>query len=349
MMSIGIIYVNEKMPKPLIQPIYQTSNFEIEDDRAWSYSRSANPTRTALEFEIANLENAKHGMVFATGLAAVDAVIRLFKAGDEILSCQDLYGGSYRLFVKVHADKTFTFLGAEDVINLNDKIKAIFIESPTNPTLQQTDIRLMATKAHEHGWLLIVDNTLASPYYQNPLDLGADIVVHSVSKYINGHGDVVMGAVCVNDDKLYERLGFIQRICGAIPGPQDCWLVSRGLKTLGLRMERITQSAKDVCRSLSNNPNVAQLNYPGFSGVISFSLKEDTEQEALRICKSTKLFKFAVSLGGTQSLITHCATTNNAIMEADYRRKIGIPDSLIRLSIGLEDPKDLIEDLNNVL
>lgn len=332
--------------KPIIEPIYQTSNFEIKDDRTWSYSRSANPTRTHLEQEIARLENAKHCLTFGSGLAAIDAVMRLFKANDEILCCEDLYGGSYRLFEKVHTDKRFVY---------NDKFptyltsKAIFLESPSNPTLTEHNIRRITEYARENGLLLIVDNSLASPYYQNPLDLGADIVVHSVSKYINGHGDVVMGAVCLNNDELHDKLSFIQRMAGAIPGPQDCWLVSRGLKTLGVRMEKITENAQKVAAWLSTHPKINKVNYPGFSGVISISLKEDTEAEALRICNSTKVFQFAVSLGGLTSLITHCASTNNAIMTPDYRRKIGVTDSLIRLSIGLEDPQELIQDLEDVL
>ncbi len=334
--------------KPLIPPIYQTSNFEIKDDRTWSYSRSANPTRTALEAEIAKLENAKHGMVFASGLAAIDTVMRLFNARDEVQCYQDLYGGSYRLFNTVHSDKTFIYT---DLINgqVSDKMKAFFIESPTNPTLVEIDIKMMSDLAKKYRALLIVDNTLASPYYQNPLDLGADIVVHSVSKYINGHGDVVMGAVCVNDDDLYERLSFLQRMAGAIPGPQDCWLVSRGLKTLAIRMDRITENASKVAQYLKTNPKVNNVNYPGFSGVISFDLKEDTEEAALKICNATRLFTFAVSLGGTSSLITHCASTNNAIMDIDYRRSIGVTESLIRLSIGLEDPELLIKDLDQAI
>ena len=334
--------------KPLIEPIYQTSNFEIKDDRTWSYSRSANPTRTALETEIAKLENAKHGMVFASGLAAIDAVMRLFKAGDEILCYQDLYGGSYRLFNTVHSDKSFIYEDDIDELTIGNA-KAIFIETPTNPTLQTLDIGRIAKIAKHNSILLIVDNTLASPYYQNPLDLGADIVVHSVSKYINGHGDVVMGAICLNDNEIYDKLSYIQRICGAIPGPQDCWLVSRGLKTLGVRMDKITENAQKVAQYLTLHPKVAKVNYPGFSGVISISLIEDTEQEAIRVCKSTKVFTFAVSLGSTKSLITHCASTNNAIMKPEYRRKIGVTDSLIRLSIGLENPEDLIRDLYEAL
>ena len=335
--------------KPIIPPIYQTSNFEIKDDRTWSYSRSANPTRTALESEIAKLENAKHGMVFASGLAAIDAVMRLFKAGDDIPCYQDLYGGSFRLFNTVHSDKNIRYGENLDELLMGKNTKAIFIESPTNPTLQTIDIRKTAELAHKYNALLIVDNTLASPYYQNPLDLGADIVVHSVSKYINGHGDVVMGAVCLNDDEIYDRLSYIQRMCGAIPGPQDCWLVSRGLKTLGLRMDRITENAQKVANWLTSHPKVNQVNYPGFSGVISISLKEDTKEEALRVCNETKTFKFAVSLGGLTSLITHCASTNNAIMDKEYRHKIGVTDSLIRLSIGLENPDDLINDLKEAL
>lgn len=334
--------------KPLISPIYQTSNYLLEGDnpnQGYTYSRSANPSRDELQESIAKLEHAKHCLVFASGLAAVDAVMRLFKAGDEILCYQDLYGGSYRLFEKVHTDKKFTYTAGEYEITSNTK--AIYFETPTNPTLQEIDINKIAQEAQ--GILVIVDNTLATPYYQNPLDLGADIVIHSVSKYINGHGDVVMGAVCVNDDKLFERLAFIQRMAGAIPGPQDCWLVSRGLKTLGIRMDRITKTAQEVVKFLTLHPRVAKVNYPGFSGVISISLIEDTEQEALRICNATKVFQFAVSLGGCSSLITHCASTNNAIMDRETRHKIGVTDSLLRLSIGLEEPEELIEDLNKAL
>jgi len=345
--------------KPLINPIFQTSNFEIKDDRVWSYSRSANPTRTQLESELARLENAKHGMAFATGLAAVDAVMRLFEAGDEILCYQDLYGGSYRLFEKVHTDKVFKYFGGKYPLSkeeepsqysfITEKCKAVYIETPTNPTLQTVDIRRMAEIAKKRGILLIVDNTIATPYYQNPLDLGADIVIHSVSKYINGHGDVVMGAVCLNNDEIYDKLSFIQRMAGAIPGPQDCWLVSRGLKTLQVRMDRITETSRQMAEFLSKHPKVASVSYPGFSGVISISLKENTEKEALRVCNATKTFTFAVSLGGCSSLITHCATTNNVIMDRETRLKIGVTDSLLRLSIGLEGPQELINDLNQAL
>ena len=346
------------MTKPLIEPIYQTSNFLLEGfepNHGYTYSRSANPTRDALQKELAQLENAKYGLCFGSGLAAVDAVMRLFKAGDEIVCFPDLYGGSYRLFNTIHKDKVFTY---DKMLAITPKTKAIFMESPTNPTLQTIDIRETANFVHKKGIyefahknevLLIVDNTLASPYYQNPLDMGADIVIHSVSKYINGHGDVVMGAVCLNNSEIYDKLYFIQRMCGAVPGPQDCWLVSRGLKTLGVRMEKITQNATKVAEWLLKNPKVKKVNYPGFSGVISFSLKEDTERESLRICNATKAFKFAVSLGGFSSLITHCASTNNAIMEPDYRRKIGVTDSMIRLSIGLEDPQVLISDLDQAI
>ena len=335
--------------KPLIEPIYQTSNFLLEGfepNHGYTYSRSANPTRDMLQKELAELEHAKYGLCFGSGLAAVDAVMRLFKAGDEILCYPDIYGGSYRLFNSVHNDKLFSY---SDEYPVSAQTKAIFVESPTNPTLQTVDIKKLSEYAKEVGVLLIVDNTLASPYYQNPLDLGADIVIHSVSKYINGHGDVVMGAVLLNNSQIYDRLYFIQRMCGAIPGPQDCWLVSRGLKTLKLRMDRITENARKVADWLSKNPKINKVNYPGFSGVISFSLKEDTEREALRICNATRIFQFAVSLGGLTSLITHCATTNNAVMESDYRRKIGVTDSLIRLSIGLEDSQELIDDLSQAL
>ena len=335
--------------KPPIEPIYQTSNYVLEGDNpnhGYTYSRVAHPNRDSLQKEIANLEHAKYGLCFSTGLAAVDSVMRLFEARDEILCCKDLYGGSYRLFQKVHTDKSFIF---SNNFPTSISSKAICVETPTNPTLQQFDIKKLAQYAHENNLLLIVDNTFATPYYQNPLDLGADIVVHSVSKYLNGHGDVVMGAVCLNDDKLYEKLFFLQRMCGAVPGPMDCWLVSRGLKTLKIRMDRITQNAQKVVEFLKTCPKITKVNYPGFSGVISISLKKDTEQEALRVCNATKKFIFAVSLGGLSSLITHCASTNNAVMTPEYRRNIGITDSLLRLSIGLEDPQELIEDLEQAL
>ena len=335
---------------PIIEPIYQTSNYLIDESnpgRHYTYSRANQPNRDTLQAEIAKLENAKYCLCFSTGLAAIDAVMRLFEAGDEILCFEDLYGGSYRLFTKVHTDKTFTF-GKEFIFSFS-QTKALFIETPTNPTLQVLNIQEVAEMTKKNNLLLIVDNTFATPYYQKPLDLGADIVIHSVSKYINGHGDVVMGAMCLNDDNLYERLFFLQRMCGAVPGPLDCWLVSRGLKTLDIRMDRITESAQKIFEFLKTHPKVTKVNYPGFSGVISISLKEDTEKEALRICNSTKVFKFAVSVGSTTSLITHCASTNNAIMTPEYRKSIGVTDSLLRLSIGLEDPQELIEDLKQAL
>ena len=335
--------------KEIVPPIYQTSNFRLDGDnpnKGYTYSRSANPSRDILQQELAKLENSKYALTFATGLAAVDAVLRLFKSGDEIISCQDLYGGSYRLFERVHIDKKFTY---SDEFPTTENSKAIYIESPSNPTLKEHDIKKLAEYAHANGLLLIVDNTFATPYYQNPLDLGADIVIHSISKYINGHSDVVMGAICLNNKELYDRLFFLQRMAGAVPGPFDCWLVSRGLKTLGIRMDRITQSATEVAEFLRNHPKVTKVYYPGFSGVISISLSEDTEKEALRVCNATKVFTFAVSLGGLISLITHAASTNNAVMTTEYRRNIGVTDSLLRLSIGLEDPKDLISDLNQAL
>lgn len=336
--------------KPLIEPIYQTSNYLLEGEepnKGYTYSRSAQPNRDKLQEELAKLENAQYGLCFSTGLAAIDAVMRLFNPGDEILCFEDLYGGSYRLFEKVHTDKTFIYIKGTPFLRQNTK--AVFFETPTNPTLQTINIKEVSKVAHDNSLLVIVDNTFATPYYQNPLDAGADVVIHSVSKYLNGHGDVVMGAVCLNNKEIYDKLSFIQRMCGAVPCPFDCWLVSRGLKTLGIRMDRITENAQKVAEFLKTHPKVAQVNYPGFSGVISISLKEDTEKEALRICNATKIFKFAVSIGGTQSLITHCASTNNAVMTPEHRRKIGVSDSLIRLSIGLENPEDLIKDLDQAL
>ena len=358
----------------IMTPIYQTSTYVQAapgDHKGYEYSRTHNPTRTALQNALAALENGTHGLCFATGMASIDAICKLFQPGDEIVSTNDLYGGTYRLFTKIYEGfgLKFTFVDMSDPANvaaaITPKTRLIWVETPTNPLLKVIDIAAMAALAKKHGCLLGVDNTFASPYLQNPLDTGADIIMHSVTKYLGGHSDVVMGALVVKDAALADRLAFIQNSSGATPGPQDCFLVLRGLKTLHLRMQRHCENGAVVAEWLVKHPKVERVYWPGlpthpnhavaktqmrgFGGMISFTLKGDRMEEAMTVLSSTKLFALAESLGGVESLLGHPASMTHASIPREERLKNGLADTLIRLSVGLEDAEDLIADLEQAL
>lgn len=355
-------------------PIYQTSTFVQEAPgvhKGFDYSRSNNPTRKALEDLVAVLENGAAGFAFASGLAAIDAVIKLLSQGDEVLAVDDIYGGTYRIFTHIYSKFgiNVTYTDTSDVANIIEnvtpKTKFIWLETPTNPTLKISDIQEIARIAHENNALLVVDNTFASPALQQPLDLGADIIIHSATKYLAGHSDVIAGLVVVKDKTLAERIKFIQNSSGGILGPFDSWLTIRGIETLTLRVERQSQSAQKIAEFLLGQPEIEQVYYPGlvnhhnhqiakkqqklFGGVISFTLKEDTLEAAVELVTKTKLFHLAESLGGVKSLICHPANMTHKSIPDDVRRAVGVNDSLIRLSVGLEHPDDLINDLKTAL
>jgi cystathionine beta-lyase len=358
----------------IMTPIYQTSTYvqaSPGDHKGFEYSRTGNPTRAALEANLAALENAKYGLCFASGLAAIDAVIKLLSPGDEVVSTNDLYGGTYRIFTKVFENYgiKFNFIGMENAHNIEEhiteKTKLIWVETPTNPMLNIIDIEAAAKVAKKHGLLLGVDNTFASPYLQNPMDLGADIVMHSVTKYLGGHSDVVMGALMLNDDALAERLYFLQNSCGAVPGPMDSFLVLRGIKTLHLRMQRHCENGREIAYFLSDHPKVDKVYWPGFEthpnhavaksqmkdfgGMMSFSLKGNKIKDAFQVVSSMSVFTLAESLGGVESLSGHPASMTHAAIPKEEREKTGVVDSLIRLSVGVEDIDDLKADLSNAL
>lgn len=358
----------------IMTPIFQTSTYVQEIpgvNKGFGYARGKNPTRLALEKNLAALENGKHAICFSSGMGATDAVMKLLRPGDEVITGDDLYGGSYRMFTKIFAPYgiKFHFINMTDANNIrpyiNDKTKLIWIETPTNPTMQIVDIEACSTIAKEHNLLLAVDNTFASPYLQNPLDLGADIVMHSVTKYLGGHSDVVMGALVVNDDKLHEQLYFILNSCGANPGPMDSFLVLRGIKTLHLRMERHCYNGRKIAEFLKTHPRIEKIYWPGFEdhpnhaiakkqmrdfgGMISIVLKNADEQETYRIASSFNVFSLAESLGGVESLINHPATMTHASIPKEEREKVGVVVNLLRLSVGVEDVEDLIEDLAQAL
>ncbi|MEO5585364.1 MAG: cystathionine gamma-synthase [Flavobacteriales bacterium] len=358
----------------IMTPIFQTSTYVQSapgHHKGYEYSRTHNPTRTALQNALAALENGKHGLCFASGMASIDAVVKLMMPGDEVVSTNDLYGGSYRLFTKIFAlyGIKFTFVDMEDPANvaaaITPKTKLVWVETPTNPTLRIVDIAAIAKLTAGKDILLAVDNTFASPYLQNPLDLGADIVMHSVTKFLGGHSDVVMGALIANDDELVERLAFIQNSCGGTPGPQDCFLVLRGLKTLHLRMERHCSNGRTIAEYLVKHPKVGKVYWPGFEshvnhevakrqmrdfgGMMSFSIKDDKQEDAIQFLSSCKLFTLAESLGGVESLMGHPASMTHASIPREVRLKSGVNDSLIRLSVGVEDVQDLIADLEQAL
>ena len=358
----------------IMTPIYQTSTYVQRspgDHEGYEYSRTHNPTRTQLQDNLAALENGKWGLCFSSGMGAIDTIAKLFKPGDEVISTNDLYGGSYRIFTKVFESYGikfhFTDLGNTENFTklINPKTKMVWMETPTNPMLTIIDIEAITKIAKAKNILSAVDNTFASPFLQNPLDLGADLVMHSATKYINGHSDVVMGAIAGNDASLEERLAFLQNACGAVPGPQDCFLVLRGIKTLHIRMERHCENGRKVAEFLRSHPKVGKVYWPGFTdhpnhaiakkqmkdfgGMMSFTLKNDSIDEAHKFLSSTKLFSLAESLGGVESLCGHPASMTHASIPREERLKSGLVDSLIRLSVGIEDIDDLIDDIKQAL
>ncbi|MEQ3655549.1 MAG: PLP-dependent aspartate aminotransferase family protein [Dokdonia sp.] len=358
----------------VMPPIYQTSTYAQNSPGKtlkYAYGRSGNPTRHALENAFASIENGEYGLAFGSGVAAIDAVLKLLSPGDEVITTNDLYGGTYRLFTKIFEDFgiKFHFVGLANISNMipfiNENTKLIWIETPTNPMMNIIDIREVAAIAHDHNLLLAVDNTFATPYLQQPLDLGADIVMHSATKYLGGHSDLIMGGLVVRDKALADRLYFIQNASGAICGPQDSFLALRGIKTLHVRMQRHCENGKAIAHYLKDHPKVDKVYWPGFEdhpnhhiaksqmsdfgGMISFTTKEDTLASAYDIVKKLKLFTLAESLGGVESLAGHPATMTHAAIPKAEREKIGVKDSLIRLSVGIEDEEDLINDLRQAL
>ena len=358
----------------VMPPIYQTSTYAQTTPgghKGYEYSRTHNPTRHALEQSFASIENGNFGLAFGSGLAAIDAIIKLLQPGDEVISTNDLYGGTYRLFTKVFEkfQIKFHFVGMENVEqiehHINAKTKLIWVETPTNPMLNIIDIRAVANVAQQHKILLAVDNTFATPYLQQPLDLGADIVMHSATKYLGGHSDVVMGALVVKDKALAEQLYFIQNASGAVCGPQDSFLVLRGVKTLHIRMQRHCENGKAVAEFLATHPKVETVYWPGleshpnhdiavdqmndFGGMLSFTTKGNNYEEAIKVVERLKIFTLAESLGGVESLAGHPASMTHASIPKEEREKTGVVDSLIRLSVGIEDQHDLIEDLKQAL
>jgi cystathionine gamma-lyase len=358
----------------IMTPIFQTSTYVQESPshhKGYAYARGANPTRNALQKNIAALENGKFGLCFSSGMGATDAVIKLLNPGDEVITSNDLYGGSYRMFRRVFEKYgiKFHFIDMSDLSSVsslvNPKTRLIWLETPSNPLMRITDIRACVDIANKQKILVAVDNTFASPYLQNPLDLGADIVMHSVTKYLGGHSDVIMGALVVNDEKLYTDLAFITNSCGAVPGPQDSFLVLRGIKTLHLRMERHCSNGRTVAHYLRKHPKIGKVYWPGFEdspgymvakkqmrdfgGMLSMTLKNDTEEKARRFMEDVQLFSLAESLGGVESLINHPASMTHASIPREERIKNGLSDSLIRLSVGVEDIEDIIADLDQAL
>ncbi len=358
----------------IMTPIYQTSTYVQEApgvNKGFEYARSQNPTRKALEEAYAQIENGKFGLAFSSGVAATDAVIKLLSPGDEVIAANDMYGGTYRLFTKVFErfGIQFKYVDTTNTENVAAAISAntklIWIETPTNPLMNITDIAAVASIAKKAGALLCVDNTFASPYLQNPLDLGADIVMHSATKYLGGHSDVIQGCLVINDADLREKLYFIQKSCGAVPGPMDCFLVLRGIKTLHVRMQRHCENGEKMANFLRNHPKVQQVywcgftDHPGytvasqqmrgFGGMMSFTLKDDSVENAKRVLSSTHVFALAESLGGVESLINHPASMTHASIPREERIKNGLSDSLIRLSVGIEDIDDLIADIDQAI
>ena len=354
----------------IMTPIYQTSTYVQAapgQHKGYEYARSQNPTRKALEDALAIIENGKYGLAFSSGVAATDAVIKLLSPGDEVIAANDMYGGTYRLFTKVFAKFgiKFIYTDTSKVSNveavISNHTKLIWIETPTNPLMNISDISAIALVAKKAGAMLCVDNTFASPYLQNPLNDGADIVMHSATKYLGGHSDVIQGALIMNDISLRDQLHFIQKSCGAVPGPMDCFLVLRGIKTLHVRMQRHCENGAAIALYLRSHPKVEKVYWPGFEdnigypiakkqmrdfgGMISFTLKDESIEAANKVLSSTKLFSLAESLGGVESLINHPASMTHASIPREERIKNGLADGLIRLSVGIEDAEDLIEDL----
>ena len=358
----------------IMTPIYQTSTYVQEapgKNKGYEYARSQNPTRKALEDALAIIENGKYGLAFSSGVAATDAVIKLLQPGDEVIAGNDMYGGTYRLFSKIFEKFGIRFhyidMGDVEAIkaHITPKTKLIWVETPTNPLMNICDIKAISTLAKASNILVCVDNTFASPYLQNPLDLGADITMHSSTKYLGGHSDVIQGALIMNDATLREQLYFIQKSCGAVPGPMDCFLVLRGIKTLPVRMKQHNENGSIIANWLRNHPKVGKVYWPGFEdhpghaiakqqmrgfgGMLSFTLKDDSVETAMHVLSSTKLFSLAESLGGVESLINHPASMTHASIPREERIKNGLSDSLIRLSIGIEDASDLIADLEKAI
>lgn len=358
----------------IMTPIYQTSTFAQEypgKHKGYAYARGKNPTRNALEKSIAALEDAQFGLCFSSGMGAMDAVIKMLRPGDEVITGNDLYGGSYRMFSKVFANYNikFIYIDLNDTENIKQHINAntkmLWVETPTNPTMQIVDLKACAAIAKANNLIFAVDNTFASPYLQNPLALGADIVMHSVTKYIGGHSDVVMGALVTNNEDYYTQLAFIHNSCGATPGPMDSFLVLRGIKTLHLRMERHCANGEKMAHFLRNHPAVEKVYWPGFTdhpnheiaksqmrgfgGMISIVLKNKAVENTFKIASSFEVITLAESLGGVESLVNHPATMTHASIPKDVREAAGVVDNLLRFSIGVEDIEDLIEDMNNAL
>ncbi|MGX5689404.1 cystathionine gamma-synthase [Arcticibacter tournemirensis] len=358
----------------VMTPIYQTSTYWQKspgEHQGFEYSRGTNPTRRALESCLAALENTTYGLAFSSGMAATEAVMKLLRAGDEVITGNDLYGGSYRIFTKIFAQYgiKFHFVDLSDPQRvqdyINDNTKLIWIETPTNPTMQIIDIAAVAAIAKANKVLLAVDNTFASPYLQNPKDLGADIVMHSVTKYLGGHSDVVMGALMLDDEDLYKRLWFIYNSCGATPGPMDSFLVLRGIKTLHLRMKAHCENGRRIAQFLKTHPQVGKVYWPGFEdhpnhevakkqmrdfgGMISFTVKDAGLERTFKVASSFKVFSLAESLGGVESLINHPATMTHASIPKETREQAGVTDNLLRLSVGVEDIDDLLDDLETAL
>lgn len=358
----------------VMPPIYQTSTYAQSTPgghQGYEYSRTHNPTRSALERSIASIENGKHGLAFASGMAAMDTVLKLFNPGDEIISTNDLYGGSYRLFTKIFEKYGlkihFVNMDKPEIVaqHLNDKTRLIWIETPTNPMMNVVDIRAIAALGKANNTLVAVDNTFSSPYLQQPLDFGADIVMHSATKYLAGHSDTVLGLLVVNDDALEEQLAFIQNSTGAVPGPMDCFLTLRGIKTLHLRMERHSENGAEVAAFLQQHSKIEKVYWPGFTdhpnhdiaktqmkafgGMLSFIPKGGDLKSAIKIVEHLKIFTLAESLGGVESLAGHPASMTHASIPKEIREKSGVVDGLIRLSVGIEDVQDLIEDLDQAI
>ena len=358
----------------IMTPVYQTSTYIQEtpgNHKGYEYSRTGNPTRKALEDNIAVLENGKYGLCFGSGLAAVDSIIKLLSPGDEVISTNDLYGGTYRIFTKVFEQFgiKFHFTGMGDIEKIasliNSNTKMIWAETPTNPMLNIIDIAALSKLSKSNDLILVVDNTFATPYLQRPIELGADIVMHSLTKYMGGHSDVIMGAAICNDENIAEKLYFLQNSCGAVPGPQDAFLVLRGIKTLHLRMQRHCENGKVISDFLSNHSKVKNVFWPGlkshpnhdiavkqmngFGGMVSFDLKGNQLEDAIKVVSATKYFTLAESLGGVESLIGHPASMTHAAIPKAEREVTGVVDSLIRLSVGIEDVEDLVEDLDQAL
>ncbi len=372
--SINVVQAPYKEYGSVMPPIYQTYTYAQTTPgghKGYEYSRTHNPTRHALEQSFASIENGDYGLAFGSGLAAIDAIIKLLSPGDEVISTNDLYGGTYRLFTKVFEkfQIKFHFVGMENISeiekNINSKTKLIWVETPTNPMLNVIDIKAVSSIAKKYNILLAVDNTFATPYLQQPLDLGADIVMHSATKYLGGHSDVVMGALAVKDKSIADQLYFIQNASGAVCGPQDSFLVLRGIKTLHVRMQRHCENGRAVAMFLQQHSKVENVYWPGlethpnhhiakdqmndFGGMLSFTTKGNNYEEAIKVVERLKVFTLAESLGGVESLAGHPASMTHASIPKEEREKTGVVDSLIRLSVGIEDEQDLIEDLRQAL